>query len=62
MTGRRGGVQVLARAAKMLRALSGALEGPTSNERAGRVRLPRATAYPIVVTAVEVPLANGAAS
>jgi DNA-binding IclR family transcriptional regulator len=55
-------VQVLARAAQMLRALSGAPEGPTSNERAGRVGLPRATAYRIVVTAVEVPLANGAAS
>ncbi len=53
MAERRDGVQVLARAAQMLRALSGAPEGLTSIELAGRVGLPRSTAYRIVGTLVE---------
>ena len=53
MAARRDGVQVLARAAQMLRALSGAPEGLTSIELAGRVGLPRSTAYRIVGTLVQ---------
>lgn len=53
MAERRDGVQVLARAAQMLRALSGAPEGLTSIELAGRVGLPRSTAYRIVGALVQ---------
>ena len=49
---RRDGVQVLERAAQMLRALSAAPEGLTAIEIADRVRLPRSTAYRIVGTLV----------
>lgn len=53
MAERRDGVQVLARAAQMLRALSTAPEGLTSIALAGRVGLPRSTAYRIVGTLLQ---------
>jgi DNA-binding IclR family transcriptional regulator len=48
VTERRDGVQVLERAAQMLRALSAEPDGLTSIELADRVGLPRSTAYRIV--------------
>jgi DNA-binding IclR family transcriptional regulator len=53
MAERRDGVQVLARAAQILRALSAAPEGLTPIELAGRVGLPRSTAYRIVGTLLQ---------
>ena len=50
MAGRRDGVQVLSRAAQMLRRLAAEPEGLTSIELADRVGLPRSTAYRIVST------------
>ena len=50
MTVRRDGVQVLERAAQMLRALSAEPDGLTPIELADRVGLPRSTAYRIVGT------------
>lgn len=50
VTERRDGVQVLARAAQMLRALSSEPDGLTPIELADRVGLPRSTAYRIVGT------------
>lgn len=50
MNGRRDGVQVLERAAQMLRALSAEPQGLTPIELADRVGLPRSTAYRIVGT------------
>ena len=50
MDGRRDGVQVLERAAQLLRALSAEPKGLTPIELADRVGLPRSTAYRIVGT------------
>ncbi len=50
MAERRDGVQVLSRAAQMLRSLAAAPEGLTAIELADRVGLPRSTAYRIVGT------------
>jgi len=50
VSGRRDGVQVLERAAQMLRALSAEPKGLTPIELADRVGLPRSTAYRIVGT------------
>ncbi len=52
MDGRRDGVQVLERAAQLLRALSAEPKGLTPIELADRVGLPRSTAYRIVGTLV----------
>ncbi len=53
MAERRDGVQVLARAAQLLRSLAAEPEGLTSVELADRVGLPRSTAYRIVGTLCE---------
>ncbi|MBE3034754.1 MAG: helix-turn-helix domain-containing protein, partial [Actinobacteria bacterium] len=45
MAERRDGVQVLSRAAQMLRRLAAESDGLTSIELADRVGLPRSTAY-----------------
>jgi len=50
VSGRRDGVQVLERAAQLLRALSAEPKGLTPIELADRVGLPRSTAYRIVGT------------
>jgi IclR family transcriptional regulator, carbohydrate utilization repressor len=47
-----GGVQVIARAAKVLRALDGEPLGLTLTQLAGRVRLPRSTVHRIVTALV----------